>query len=581
MMELMPLEPFCGTIKMLYYGNFFDRDEVVVENTSSKDRSIIHGAKSKMYIDSFYRVPCIDIPRVKAGSYDISAISNTRSSDHIVVSTIDDTHFERILAIKNMIDLNSEVCDDIIDNISGDESHSKYPIQYIFNEYKKRAGKLKQQKDIYRLLYAAIEMQNRYLSEQCALYQPLVIDQDNKSFIVDDSIKRIVRYDSRSNSVKMVRRKNSVFDWIPVDNDSLYIYQCLDEDGFVCDIRILFRASTDIEYQIYHEDMESADKYNEILDKNAEFSSSYFKLTDGEKNILKVYDQLEPLTPLLGRPQITIDENDVTIDYAEDDQKIIENLSNIYLCVMEPDNAITREFVRRIPVSRRNISMLSFFMTHDDYFAWIEDNFGRIISSVNFLHLNEYDNDISEDFSDKLRLITLSRYKEHLLPYVSNMYPTVNASVTSAYNASEMNNEICTNNLYKQLILNGIYSTAWGYLPSQISAVMEDLTIYGRYIADFFEKPIEINYDERKVYLPILGNGMFIIEEYSRAGMNAYYIKTAASEYILRPKLNTITVVSAIDFKTYKRSGFILLNLITTDTLQSYGYLVDTKRRDY
>ena len=581
MMELMPLEPFGGTIKMLYYGNFFDRDEVVVENISSKDRSIIHGTKSKMYIDSFYRVPCIDIPRVKAGSYDISAISNMRSSDHIVVSTIDDTHFERILAIKNMIDLNSEVCDDIIDNISGDESHSKYPIQYIFNEYKKRAGKLKQQKDIYRLLYAAIEMQNRYLSEQCSLYQPLVIDQDNKSFIVDDSIKRIVRYDSRSNSVKMVRRKNSVFDWIPVDNDSLYIYQCLDEDGFVCDIRILFRASTDIEYQIYHEDMESADKYNEILDKNAEFSSSYFKLTDGEKNILKVYDQLEPLTPLLGRPQITIDENDVTIDYAEDDQKIIENLSNIYLCVMEPDNAITREFVRRIPVSRRNISMLSFFMTHDDYFAWIEDNFGRIISSVNFLHLNEYDNDISEDFSDKLRLITLSRYKEHLLPYVSNMYPTVNASVTSAYNASEMNSEICTNNLYKQLILNGIYSTAWGYLPSQISAVMEDLTIYGRYIADFFEKPIEINYDERKVYLPILDNGMFIIEEYSRAGMDTYYIKTAASEYILRPKLNTITVVSAIDFKTYKRSGFILLNLITTDTLQSYGYLVDTKRRDY
>ena len=581
MMELMPLEPFGGTIKMLYYGNFFDRDEVVVENISSKDRSIIHGTKSKMYIDSFYRVPCIDIPRVKAGSYDISAISNMRSSDHIVVSTIDDTHFERILAIKNMIDLNSEVCDDIIDNISGDESHSKYPIQYIFNEYKKRAGKLKQQKDIYRLLYAAIEMQNKYLSEQCSLYQPLVIDQDNKSFIVDDSIKRIVRYDSRSNSVKMVRRKNSVFDWIPVDNDSLYIYQCLDEDGFVCDIRILFRASTDIEYQIYHEDMESADKYNEILDKNAEFSSSYFKLTDGEKNILKVYDQLEPLTPLLGRPQITIDENDVTIDYAEDDQKIIENLSNIYLCVMEPDNAITREFVRRIPVSRRNISMLSFFMTHDDYFAWIEDNFGRIISSVNFLHLNEYDNDISEDFSDKLRLITLSRYKEHLLPYVSNMYPTVNASVTSAYNASEMNSEICTNNLYKQLILNGIYSTAWGYLPSQISAVMEDLTIYGRYIADFFEKPIEINYDERKVYLPILDNGMFIIEEYSRAGMDTYYIKTAASEYILRPKLNTITVVSAIDFKTYKRSGFILLNLITTDTLQSYGYLVDTKRRDY
>lgn len=580
MIELMPLEPFGGTIKMMYYGNFFDRNKVIIENTVSKDINTILDPQNKVYIDDLYKVPCINIPRVKTGRYNISALSNNGRSESVCVDAIDDNNIDRISAIKDMINLDSDICDNIIRDMEDDKGKAGHAIRYIFAEYIRNMPKLKKQKEIYQLLSAVIEMQNRYIKSQCPLLQPLEIDTKNRKIIVDDTIKRIIRY-CNDGKVEMLRRKNDAFDWLPIHNDSLYTYQCLDEEGFVCDIRILFRASEDIEYQIYHEDFESIEKYNDILDKNASYSSSYFALTDDEKYILKIYDQLEPLTPILGRLEITIDNGYVICDFEEEDKKIINNLSDVYICVMEPDNAITREFVRRIPAHKQTISMVSFFMTYDDYFVWVEDKAGRIISAVSFLHLNEYDNDISVDFNNKLRLITLARYKKHLFPYIYNMYPAVNSSIMNAYNASEMNDNICTNNLYKYLILDGAYTTSLNYLPSQIAAVMEDLTIYGRYIADFFDKPIEIDYDQRKVYLPILANGMFIVEEYSRAGMITTYIKTAASEHILRPRLDAITVVSAIDFKTYKRSGFLLMNLVSTDSLQTYGYLIDTKRRDY
>lgn len=107
---------------------------------------------------------------------------------------------------------------------------------------------------------------------------------------------------------------------------------------------------------------------------------------------------------------------------------------------------------------------------------------------------------------------------------------------------------------------------------------LQDRTVYGKYRIDFFDKTISYKYKSDTIVIPTYSHAICIIEEYRLNGdcTTLYYKMSQNEAQSHRFENCDYAVMSFIDWTTYERSGYILIDFNSTKYRANlYRFLLD------
>lgn len=580
---IIPVEVYSGTIKALYFGNYFEHEQVILKD--SKNNTVLQKIKipyNSLPRHKIYQYPYLTIEGLFPGVYTLYSDTNEEddeSNSINVVVTGDDkqTVLQTAANLSNTQDVNE------IKQAIADISDDSDVLQYF-----------------YKLYLLAIENEESTLSYQYAVTMRKYIDIQNcrmkkfgltgANFELSDS--NILELDGAA--VKIIQRTLYSSDkpktYAPAaleykcrvnENDNtFYLYSEVNEYGMPLNFTLSFRPTTDILTTIKTRELLLAEQKERTLERVVDYPSSFLQFSDEEINYISYIEKLQPTLPLLRAPMVSYDMGRVVIAPKEETQSLLELLTsdNIYLAINELD------YCSNESTNRRRIGMQSelFYVYADSlglgaepYLYWLENESGDIVSDIKVLDLSseepiaiKYDYTEATELDDKLRQLNIYWYRKHFDPYILKYGYDSYDDIMTVANQFETNSDIDSANYAENMLASYCNQEHIFKFADFALAIEKDKFTYGRYELNFFNDPIYFKYKHNMLVLPLGENIIYCIESYYLDGtQNIEYLPAyaqTAREYRFDDGVE-YGIMSAIDVKTLRTSGFLFINFTSHD----------------
>ena len=277
---------------------------------------------------------------------------------------------------------------------------------------------------------------------------------------------------------------------------------------------------------------------------------------------------------------LTVDIDDWTYDFIKASNK------DIYLSIIETELCLNPNDIRRKKIESQNfnIHFSVFKILDENYFFWLEDEYGNKLSEIKTMILdsngiNISSEDLSDDLNNRIRKLNIYNYTQHLYPYINNMYPSMYEKISEQIDISFEDETINISNMERSIFNSLCTVQNMAHFTNIARCILEDRLLYGKYRAEFFEEPIIYRYKNNTIVMPDRSNLLYAFEKYSIA--NGYSIEYIISDPIKATEYRfedcDYGIVRAFDLDGFISSGFIFIDFSKNKIKNNiYQYLLDT-----
>lgn len=576
---IIPVESFSKSLKFYFFGENGGYDDIVIINSlTGKVAKRVRGVKEYMEKDKFFPYKTVTIPELEPGQYSAFVMDSgetKRGYDVKCIVTGDNKQAMLKTAIR-MSGVKNDDVDALIEDIS-DKSNVQ---GWIFKKYleidENENETLKM--DMALVLDAYISILNTRIKNIKLTYPNLEINPFDGSFEMDPSAARIMRFDLTHSCVdqiepEMLTNKQLV----SMRDNTIYLYVEVDEEGLPMTQQIVFVPSYTIRDKLVRKEIERIKKYKAAIETTIEYPASYLEFSEQEREYITLIDKLQPYTAWVTAPKITIESMYISAEINSDDKPFFSIAGDdLYLAFSETELCLIEGNQRTVPLPRSTrFFMDDLNMLDEDYFYWIENGQGKILSDIRLFNPSSDDYD---DFNERVRLLFLSKYQDHLIPYATAKHSDSMQAIKDAVASLVENDDVSISNLHTSVLNYLCTSKRMRQFPDIAICVEEDHVLYGDYYTKFFDAPIRYKYKQDTIVLPPGENILYRIDTYKFGSRKTVYIpckERTAIEH--RFYSEEFAIISAINMKDMKMSGFILLDFSASNIRANvYQFLMDT-----
>ncbi len=573
---IIPLEAYSKKIKLYFFGEAGGYSDIVVMNGITEELLLrIKDAAKHASKDSLYPFKTIEIDNLEPGRYSLFAINadateRSYKTDFVVTGDSKQDFLSTAISFSGVS--NSNV-DAIVTEIS---DKSNVP-DWLFKKYMEEKDD-EQKEEIAMVLDAYVTMLNAKIKNQNLTYPNLEINKFDGSFEMDPSAARLLRFDLTRNDVdqlepQMLTNKQT----ISMRGNTLYLYVEVGEDDLPMSQQLVFVPNHDIRDNWARKEIERINKYQSAIETTVDYPAAYLEFTDLEREYITLIDRMQPSTAWVTAPDITCEYGYITASINSDDKPFFRMLGdNLYLAFSEPELCLEKGNQRTIPFSdsMRFVSDI-LYLIDEDYFYWIEDSSGRIISDI---RLFNFDMAEHEDFNDRIRRLFISKYQGHLDPYAMAKHSGVASCIKDAAQSCIEENDVSISNFHTRVLEYLCTTKKMNIFPEIAMCIEEDHTVYGDYYTKFFDSALRYKYKQDTIVLPPGNNIVYRIDTYKFGERKTSYIPCNSKTAIERRfYCEEFVIISAINTEDMRMSGFILLDFSASNIRANvYQFLIDT-----
>ena len=573
---IIPLEAYSKKIKLYFFGEAGGYSDIVVMNGITEEILLrIKDAAKHASKDSLYPFKTIEIDNLEPGRYSLFAINadateRSYKTDFVVTGDSKQDFLSTAISFSGVS--NSNV-DAIVTEIS---DKSNVP-DWLFKKYIEEKDD-EQKEEIAMVLDAYVTMLNAKIKNQNLTYPNLEINKFDGSFEMDPSAARLLRFDLTRNDVdqlepQMLTNKQT----ISMRDDTLYLYVEVGEDDLPMSQQLVFVPNHNIRDNWARKEIERINKYQSAIETTVDYPAAYLEFTDLEREYITLIDRMQPSTAWVTAPDITCEYGYITASINSDDKPFFRMFGDsLYLAFSEPELCLDKGNQRTIPFSD-SIRFVSdtLYLIDEDYFYWIEDSSGRIISDI---RLFNFDMSEHEDFNDRIRRLFISKYQGHLDPYAMAKHSSVASCIKDAAQSCIEESDVSISNFHTRVLEYLCTTKKMNIFPEIAMCIEEDHTVYGDYYTKFFDSALRYKYKQDTIVLPPGNNIVYKIDTYKFGERKTNYIpcdpKTAIER---RFYCEEFVIISAINTEDMRMSGFILLDFSASNIRANvYQFLIDT-----
>lgn len=569
---VVPIDCYDRTMQVLYWGTLLNHPHIVIKSTRREEVLAVDNAIEYADKGAIFPFPTIEIDNLESGEYEVytSDEKHHQRSYGVKFTMTGDSKYQLLERTAGLagVDVHELFKQDEVDEANKDM------ISFLFDKYNEVAEENKEKTA--RLLIEYIALVNRRLQNEFLTPTEMTPDKESGVIPLDDLCSRLLRYDLINGKVEQIPKQIMQTEFKPQESeDSLYLYVQISDRGIPVNFYISFTPSHEILNELRTEKIARDEQYQRALEKTISYPKNYLSFTDTERPLLSVIENIQPSISLLKAPRLYPEYGECHAQFDEDTLKMLSLWPDrFYLAINEPDMALESESRRRIRIPGRDFSFYrdELSLAGEDYLYWVEDEIGIIYSDIKVLQMRQTDNILgveedsekTQELNERLRLLNIYKYAEHLQSFVQAEYPQSSESVKNGISACEVDDEIDTSNMGEKILRYACIPEFRGRFVDLALAVLKDRLIYGRYIVDFFGTSIKVNANSDTVALPPskLSDVTYKIEKFNINGNHSLeYVKAERMTAIDYRFFNTsFAVVSAIDMGSGRTSGFLLLD---------------------
>lgn len=576
---IIPVESFSKKLKLYFFGESEGYDDIVIVNSiTGKMVQHIQGAKNYMERDVFFPYKTITISGLEAGRYDVFAMDagRTKRTDSVKCIVTGDSKQTMLKTAIRLSGVENNDVDLLVEDIS-DKSNVQ---GWLFKKYLEVDEEDDEflKMDIALVLDAYISILNTRIKNLHLTYPNFEINQFDGSFELDPSAARVVRFDithSCADQIEPEMLTNKQL--MSMRDDTLYLYVEVDDNGLPMSQQIVFVPSYEIRNKLVQKEIERIENYKAAIETTIEYPASYLEFSEQEREYITLIDKLQPDTAWVTAPKLTIESAYISAEINNDDKPFFSVVGeDLYLAFSETELCLVENNQRTIPLPRSTRFLMDDLnMLDEDYFYWIENGQGKIISDIRLFNPARDD---YNDFNNRVRLLFLSKYQDHLLPYASVKHGDSVQDIKEAVSSCIEEDDVSISNLHTKVLERLCTSKKMRQFSDFAMCMEEDHTLYGDYYVQFFDGPVRYKYKQDTIVLPPGEGILYRIDVYNFDSHKTYYIPCeyfTAIEH--RFYDDEYAVISAINMDDMKMSGFILLDYSASNIRANvYQFLVNT-----
>ena len=570
--SVIPIDMHDKTIRMLFFGNYFGHSDIVIKPTKTgRAEALLEDVMEDAALDPAFQYPVADI-----------FFNDTATTE---IYTTDANHTERSVGVKVMLTgdsvyeqlqrcskLSKAEAEEILQDEQADIPKNLSAICYL-SKLCRKTESYANKMALTKLLLGLVDVVNRRLDEESLTPTKIEHDLHNDAISIDTDCVHVIRRNLDTGEVQQKEVTPGDMDVrMPEDYASLYLYTQMDEDGLPISFCMTY-CPDPILYGFIKEDLEHAQAlYRHAVEKTLDYPKEYLTFTDEELPFLSIIRELQPDSPYIHTPRLHTEYGETYVEFSEEDLKILSLFPDTFNLAINPiEYALDPEQRVHIRIPGKNFTFFSeqMYLSSGAYVYWIEDDYYHIASDIkvldirgNYVNANYVDEADNDSFNERIRKLNVYNYEKHLKAYTGTKYHDVAQQVNDALAYCEANTECDLSDIAYTIIDHCMLYENMLRMPSIISAVMRDKTVYGDYVVNFFEEPMRYKYDDFTLVLPPDSNVLYRLERYS-------YVNGRKVDYFAAKRLEAtdfhfydcdFAVFSAVDVRTGKCSGFLLFD---------------------
>lgn len=332
----------------------------------------------------------------------------------------------------------------------------------------------------------------------------------------------------------------------------------------------IFSPDQSVKEAIWNRHSKSIRKTDESKERKFLLFNNHPTLKDEEKELLVIESLKKPLYDIVSAPEARYADEELEVFINE--FELLRRLEReIYLCIKEVPYVFYPNRINRIPIHESVLNIDLFecrFFPEKKYFIWIEDGSGNILSA---LRMVSTDNELAEQYNSVSREAGIQIYEERVANYVHLQYEGIHELLKDEVGQLLSIEEVNPQNIYKILIAKLSKSKNAKLYNSIAAMILEDK--FNRVLVDeqFFAGPAVLYRESNRIVFPkryyeyIIQTDSFNVGD-TETKTRYYNIK---EDGIVDLGDDDYFIISAIDKRTYARSGFLFLNTFKHDTILS------------
>lgn len=586
---IIPFSAHDNSVRFIFLGNYFGHSDIVVKSVKTGSvEALVTNAMECLETDALIPYPVIELSKLVPGEYEIYSTNKThseRSYGSFVTLTGESTYEQ----LETCSRLSHADADAVLESISKNLPAGPSCILYLRECY--LSAKSDEDKiALAKLIMEAVSLVNRRMRGGQFMGEDEYL-KDDETLLVEMGCDHVLRKDLLTNEVQQCAPFSSEYEVsLPEEDDRLYLYTEVDEQGVPFGFLLSFRPDAILYGLLKEESMDGSDLYQEAIEKAASLPAEDHGFNESEMPYLAILNELQPSSPYLHSPSISVDCGEVVVKFTEEDKTILSLFPDEFRLAMNPiETAIDETQRTNVEIPGRDFAVYAYKIAlgSEDFVYWIEDSSGNIVSDIASLKMEEdylnqlkVDEDGTRELNAKIRMTYRKKYGKHLLPFVkancSDVTEIVQDTMTYCDSADADYQDIA----WKMIEHNCIYSNM-SLLPVLVEGVMKDKTIYGSYAVDFFvHKPV-FKRKSLTLAMPPDSNVLYKIERYSYDGERCVdYFRSMKHEAVDYHFYDCdYAVFSAIDIRTGRSAGFLFFDFDYEQkgSVKMTRFLIDAK----
>lgn len=569
---VIPIDAHDKAVRMLFFGQYFGHTDIVIKATKTgRVEAFVEGALDESELDPIFQYPVVEISPLEPGEYEIYS-TNQNHTERSVGVKITLTGDSTYTTLERCSAASQAQAEDILKEEQLDLPKDLTALTYLYKVYKKSSTYSKKMA-LTKLLLAIVDVENKRIENTKLTVLDMLHDSAEDSVQTDIDCAHVIR---RNLATGETHQYDLSFDDLkvkmPEEYESLYLYTEVDEDGLPLNFCLSY-CPDPILYGFIKEDTDHARSlYERAVEKAVMYPEEYVQFEDDELPFLSIINEIQPDSPFLHAPRLYSAYGETHVEFPEEDLKILALFPDTFNLAINPiEYALDPEQRIKVRVPGKNFIFYSeqFYLTPGDYVCWIEDDYNHVVSDVKALRLDTNQvnpgyqvEEVSNSLNERIRKVNLYKYEKHLKAYAASRFSDVASLVNDALAYCEATETCNLSDIAGTIIDHCMLYENTLKLPDLITAVMQDKTVYGDYVVNFFKDPLRYKYDDFTLALPPDSNVLYRLERYS-------YKKERRVDYFAAKRLEAtdfhfydcdFAVFSAVDIRTGKSSGFLLFD---------------------
>ena len=591
----IPIRSYSDNVELLFFGRSENHEIVELTNIDSYESNFYNIAELKVNDSHGWGVSSFLLKDIQPGCYSVCTWNSERTEQSIDIefTVLGETNREYLGKMVEIIGGKGEPYFSIVENMSNNEPHFYNTL--VTSEYINHLDS-DNEDDIYKrfcVIKAVLDGTNLAINKSIGT-KSISLNYCAGEITCNSSVEKLIDI----NITKLGNNSKQMHYLLPLNNymikldylpDTLHLYIALDRKNSPIGLMLNFVPSQNILAREWQKESTVCNEYAKALERSITYPSSQFFFTEKEREMVALIKKIEPQYPLFKSPRAEFKKGIVTINISHGYDLMNALDRDFYISFREPELALDPTQWRRIKITNKKMNFYAqeICIVDETYLVWIEDKDGNVISTVRILNLKEslaadddeyYEYYDEDSFEEKLRLLELYEYNQHMSKYINIMCPEHKEVIEKVYSLAEEDHDTGKVDI-SSVLTDGLCLSKLAFNFARMAkALYEDATIYNKNNENLFHDNLKFYYKERKVAIPPEDDLLYIIDTY-------YVDRYMKREYINSPKklVNTYHTFSGADFgvvyainkNTLQRSGFILIDFYNNKTRPKlYKYMI-------